>query len=44
MEEPYILVGQAASIFYFSYFLLFIPLVGNIENILYRLYILKGAE
>lgn len=38
MEEPYILVGQIASIGYFAYFLLLTPLVGYLENKLLQLY------
>nr|CAD2223012.1 cob [Tethya minuta] len=32
VEEPYILIGQMASIFYFIYFLILVPIVGYIEN------------
>lgn len=32
VEDPYILIGQLSSIFYFLYFLFFIPLTGIIEN------------
>nr|CDG50895.1 cytochrome b [Hormathia digitata] len=32
VEEPFILVGQLASIFYFSYFLVLSPLLGYLEN------------
>nr|ATI10786.1 cytochrome b [Plenaster craigi] len=32
VEDPYILIGQLASIFYFALFLIFIPLVGYLEN------------
>nr|YP_009758581.1 cytochrome b [Epiactis japonica]YP_009758620.1 cytochrome b [Heteractis crispa]QIN90399.1 cytochrome b [Epiactis japonica]QIN90437.1 cytochrome b [Heteractis crispa] len=32
VEEPFILVGQLASVFYFSYFLILSPLLGYIEN------------
>lgn len=32
VEEPYILIGQLASIFYFFYFLILTPVVGFIEN------------
>jgi len=31
-EEPYITLSRVASFIYFSYFLLFIPLISNIEN------------
>ena len=32
VEEPFILIGQLSSIFYFSYFLILVPLTGKIEN------------
>lgn len=32
VEEPFILIGQLSSIFYFSYFLIIVPLIGEIEN------------
>ena len=32
VEDPYIFIGQLSSLFYFSYFLLFIPLSGLVEN------------
>ena len=32
VEDPYIFIGQVSSIFYFSYFLILVPLVGYIEN------------
>nr|UNJ18861.1 apocytochrome b [Cyanidioschyzonaceae sp. 1 FvB-2021] len=34
VEEPYIFIGQAASIFYFVYFFFFIPVLGKIERFL----------
>lgn len=34
VEEPFILVGQLASIFYFAYFLALTPLLGYAENYL----------
>ena len=33
-EEPYITLGICASLFYFGYFLVLIPLVGLVENTL----------
>lgn len=34
VEDPYIFIGQISSIFYFSYFLILVPLSGMLENIL----------
>ena len=34
VEEPYVLIGQVASIYYFLYFLIFIPLLGQLEKFL----------
>jgi len=36
VEEPFVLIGQLGTVFYFLYFLAFIPLVGLIENALIR--------
>nr|WRI02251.1 apocytochrome b [Acanthella acuta] len=36
VEDPYILIGQLASIFYFIYFLILTPLTGHLENKLLR--------
>ena len=33
-EAPFLLIGQIASIFYFSYFLILLPFISIIENIL----------
>jgi ubiquinol-cytochrome c reductase cytochrome b subunit len=33
-ETPFIEIGQIASIYYFAYFLVFIPLIGQFEKIL----------
>jgi ubiquinol-cytochrome c reductase cytochrome b subunit len=41
VEDPYILVGQVATIFYFSYFIILTPVVGIIENFLVKFYFLK---
>nr|ANH79314.1 cytochrome b [Tubastraea coccinea] len=32
VEEPFILLGQLVSLFYFSYFLIWVPLLGELEN------------
>jgi hypothetical protein len=32
VESPYVEVGQVASVFYFSYFLILLPLIGLLEN------------
>jgi len=32
VEEPYITIGQAASVFYFAYILVINPIIGKIEN------------
>nr|YP_009739213.1 apocytochrome b [Palmaria decipiens]QIC19652.1 apocytochrome b [Palmaria decipiens] len=34
VEDPYILIGQVASIFYFVYFLGILPLLGKVEKFL----------
>lgn len=36
-EEPYVLVGQIASVWYFAHFLIFTPLIGLLENKLLKL-------
>jgi ubiquinol-cytochrome c reductase cytochrome b subunit len=36
-EEPWVLIGQLASVFYFAYFLVITPVMGIIENKLLRL-------
>lgn len=33
--EPFVTVGQVATIFYFSWFVIFVPLIGIIENSLF---------
>jgi ubiquinol-cytochrome c reductase cytochrome b subunit len=38
VEDPYILIGQISTIFYFSYFVILTPIVGYIENILVKVY------
>jgi len=34
VEEPFITLGQVATAFYFSWFLILLPLVGIVENTL----------
>ena len=36
-EEPLVTIGQVASVFYFSYFLVLTPLIGLLENKLLKL-------
>lgn len=44
VEDPYVLVGQIATIFYFSYFLILIPFVGFIENILVKIFFMDSLK
>nr|YP_010170858.1 apocytochrome b [Metschnikowia bicuspidata]QSD56445.1 apocytochrome b [Metschnikowia bicuspidata] len=37
VEVPFILLGQMSTVYYFSYFLIFVPMVSTIENILFYL-------
>ena len=32
VEEPYVTIGQIASVLYFMYYVVINPLVGKIEN------------
>jgi ubiquinol-cytochrome c reductase cytochrome b subunit len=34
VEEPYVTIGQLASIYFFVYFLIIMPILGNLENYL----------
>lgn len=34
VEDPYIFIGQCASVFFFVYFLVLIPFLGKIEHFL----------
>nr|YP_010726694.1 apocytochrome b [Cystoclonium purpureum f. stellatum]WDY85181.1 apocytochrome b [Cystoclonium purpureum f. stellatum] len=34
VEDPYVLIGQIASIYYFLYFLIFLPILNKIEKFL----------
>nr|YP_009515597.1 apocytochrome b [Sirodotia delicatula]AVK39593.1 apocytochrome b [Sirodotia delicatula] len=37
VEDPYIVIGQIASLYYFLHFLIFLPLLGQIEQFLINL-------
>jgi ubiquinol-cytochrome c reductase cytochrome b subunit len=43
-EEPYIFVGQLATVFYFSYIIVFVPALGILERLLIRLGSVEMAE
>ena len=32
VETPYVEVGQICTVLYFMYFLVFVPLIGKLEN------------
>jgi ubiquinol-cytochrome c reductase cytochrome b subunit len=34
VEDPYVLIGQLASVYFFLYFLVFMPMLGKIEHYL----------
>jgi len=44
VEDPYPLIGQIATVFYFGYFLILTPLVGYLENILVKIYYLNQTN
>ena len=35
VEMPFVLIGQIATALYFAYFLIFIPIISILENILF---------
>lgn len=37
VEEPFITISQLGTAFYFTYFLIIIPLIGYVENVLFDL-------
>lgn len=41
VEDPYIMIGQVGTFYYFAYFLLIVPVVGIIENTLMDISIYK---
>jgi ubiquinol-cytochrome c reductase cytochrome b subunit len=34
VEEPFIMLGQISTIIYFSYFLVIVPVISRVENLL----------
>lgn len=42
-NSPYVEIGQIATAFYFSWFLVIIPVIGIIENSLFDLTLSEGA-
>jgi len=42
--EPFVLIGQVATTLYFAWFVLFIPLVGIIENSLFDIGLLNSRN
>lgn len=43
VEDPYVLIGQLASVYFFVYFLIFIPLLGKLEAKLIHYSLKKAA-
>lgn len=43
VEAPYILIGQISTAFYFAWFLILVPVIGLIENILMYLAIKNNS-
>jgi ubiquinol-cytochrome c reductase cytochrome b subunit len=37
VEVPFILLGQISTVYYFSYFIILVPVISSIENILFYL-------
>jgi ubiquinol-cytochrome c reductase cytochrome b subunit len=35
VEEPFVLIGQCATVFYFAYFFIIVPLLSWMENKIY---------
>lgn len=44
VEKPYILIGQIATVLYFTYFLIITPVVGTMENCLIDIYNYEELE
>jgi ubiquinol-cytochrome c reductase cytochrome b subunit len=43
VEDPYVLIGQIAAVFYFSYFLIILPGLGLLERVLLQHYLENQA-
>ena len=41
-ETPYLEIGQASTLFYFAWFLIFVPIIGIIENTLFDIGLSKS--
>jgi ubiquinol-cytochrome c reductase cytochrome b subunit len=37
VEEPYYMIGQIATFYYFLYFIVILPLLAKIENFIYKI-------
>lgn len=44
VEVPYIALGQVATLYYFSHYLIIVPLISTLENILYYIGTLGHRE
>lgn len=44
VEDPFIIIGQICTAFYFGWFLVIVPAVGIIENTLMDIAILPGSK
>lgn len=36
IEDPYLLIGRLATLFYFVFFIFIVPFIGNLEHLLFR--------
>jgi hypothetical protein len=43
-ETPFVEIGQFATLFYFSWFLIIVPIIGIIENTLFDLSLINNSE
>nr|YP_008578711.1 apocytochrome b [Candida bohioensis]AGW07347.1 apocytochrome b [Candida bohioensis] len=44
VEVPYIQLGQYATVFYFSYYFVMVPLMSSLENMLYYVGVLRSSS